>query len=136
MSVLLLLLSENSQSAGEETNSAIVKTKQNKTKQIGFMKTFLTKTRTIPARRVFRNERLLLYTFVILKAKNVLTEWSCAGRLPGSTDTKVEFWNFLSEDAHKFKRKYELFLFDFFIACNFMFFFCTDPCVSRDLMSK
>ena len=77
---VLLLLSENSQSAGEETNSAIVKTKQNKTKQIGFMKTFLTKTRTIPARCVFRNERLLLYTFVIVKTKNVLTEWSCAGR--------------------------------------------------------
>ena len=33
------------------------------------MKTFLTNTRTIPARRTVGDERLLLYTFVIEKKK-------------------------------------------------------------------
>ena len=33
------------------------------------MKTFLTNTRTIPARRT-GDERLILYTFVIVKTKN------------------------------------------------------------------
>ena len=83
MSVLLLLL-EISQSVGEESNSVIVK-------KIEFMKTFLTKTGTIPARRTVGDERLLLYTFVIVKTKKVLTECSCARRLPGSIGTKVEF---------------------------------------------
>ena len=35
-------------------------------------------------------------------------------RLPWNIGTKVEFQNPLSEDAHELKRKYELFLFDFF----------------------
>ena len=34
----------------------------------------------------------------------------------------LEFQNHLSEDAHELKRKYELFLFDFFFACSFMQF--------------
>ena len=34
------------------------------------MKTFLTNTRTIPARRTVGDERLLLYTFVIEKTNN------------------------------------------------------------------
>ena len=55
------------------------------------MKTFLTKSGTISARRTVGDERLLLYTFVIVKTKKVLTECSCARRLPGSIGTKVEF---------------------------------------------
>ena len=43
-------------------------------------------------------------------------------RLPWNFGTKVEFQNPLSEDAHELKRKKELFLFDFFIACNFIQF--------------
>ena len=43
-------------------------------------------------------------------------------RLTGNIGTKVEFQNPVIEDTHEFKRKYELFLFDFFIACNFMQF--------------
>ena len=39
--------------------------------------------------------------------------------MPWNIGTKVEVRNPLSEDAHELKRKYELFLFDFFIACNF-----------------
>ena len=46
---------------------------------------------TIPARRTVGDERLLLYTLVIVKPKKVLTECSCARRLPGSIGTKVEF---------------------------------------------
>ena len=34
------------------------------------MKTFLTNTRTIPARRTVGDERLLPYTFVIVKTKH------------------------------------------------------------------
>ena len=60
---VLLLLSGISQSVGEENNSVIVK------KKTEFMKTFLTNTRTIPARRT-GDERLILYTFVIVKTKN------------------------------------------------------------------
>ena len=86
------------------------------------MKTCLTKKRTIPARSCVDNKRLLLYTFVAVKQKNVLTEWSCARRLPWNIGTKVEFQNPLSKDAHELKRNYELFLFDFFIACSFMQF--------------
>ena len=71
---------------GEENNSVIVKKKKRE-----FMKTFLTKTGTIPARRTVGDERLLLYTFVIVKTKKVLTECSCVRRLPGSIGTKVEF---------------------------------------------
>ena len=56
--------------------------------------------------------------------------------MPWNIGTKVEFQNPLIEDAHELKRKYELFLFDFFIACNFIFFFCTDPCASRDLIEQ
>ena len=62
---VLLLLSGISQSVGEENNSVIVKKK----KKTEFMKTFLTNTRTIPARRT-GDERLILYTFVIVKTKN------------------------------------------------------------------
>ena len=40
-------------------------------------------------------------------------------RLPWNIGTKVGFQNPLSEDAHELKRKYELFLFEFFIAYNF-----------------
>ena len=69
----------------EENNSVIVK------KKMEFMKTFLTKTGTIPARRTVGDERLLLYTFVIVKTKKVLTDCSCVRRLPGSIGTKVEF---------------------------------------------
>ena len=69
---------------GEENNSVIVK-------KVEFMKTFLTKTGPIPARRPVGDERPLLYTFVIVKTKKVLTGCSCARRLPGSIGTKVEF---------------------------------------------
>ena len=82
----------------------------------------------------------LLSTFVTVKKKKkkkgILTEWSCARGLPWNSGTNVEFQNPLSYDAHELKRKYELFLFNFFIACNFIFFFCTDPCASRDLIKK
>ena len=64
--------------------------------------------------------RDLLYTFVTVM------------RLPWNFSTKVEFQNPLNWDGHELKRKYELFLFDIFIACSFIFFFCTDPCASRD----
>ena len=50
---------------GEENNSVIVK-------KVEFMKTFLTKTGPIPARRPVGDERPLLYTFVIVKTKKVL----------------------------------------------------------------
>ena len=56
-------------------------------------------------------------------------------RLPWNFGAKVEFQNG-DEVGYKLKRKYELFLFDFFIACNFIFFFCTDPCASRDLIEQ
>ena len=56
--------------------------------------------------------------------------------MPWNIGTDVEFQNPISYDAHELKRKYELFLFNFFIACNFIFFFCTDPCASRDLIEK
>ena len=52
----------------------------------------------------------------------VTTESSCARRFPWNIGSKVEFQNLLSEDGYEVKRKYELFLFDFFIACNFMQF--------------
>ena len=39
------------------------------------MKTFLTNTRTIPARRTVGDERLLLYTFVIEKKKTIGAHW-------------------------------------------------------------
>ena len=45
----------------------------------------------------------------------MLTEWSCARRLPWNIGTKGESQNPLSEDAHGLKRKSELFLFEFFI---------------------
>ena len=64
------------------------------------------------------------------------TEWSCARRLPGDIGTKVKFQNLLSEDANELNRKYDLFLFNFFIACSFMkthFFFCTYQCGSGEL---
>ena len=68
----------------------------------------------------FRYKILLLFTFVTVKQKKkILTEWSCAIRLPWNIGSKVEFQNPLSEDGFELKRKYELFLFDFFIACNF-----------------
>ena len=73
--------------------------------------------------------------------KKNLTEWSCAIRLPWNIGSKVEFQNPLSEDGYELKRKYELFLFDYLfslpaISCNFIFFFCTNPCASRDLMEQ
>ena len=40
-------------------------------------------------------------------------------RLPWNIGTKVEFQNPLSEDDHELKRKYELFLFDFFHCLQF-----------------
>ena len=42
--------------------------------------------------------------------------------MPWNIGSKVEFQNHLSDDGYQLKRKYELFLFDFFIACNFMQF--------------
>ena len=56
-------------------------------------------------------------------------------RLPWNFGAKVEFQNG-DDDGYELKRKYELFLFYFFIACNFIFFFCTDPCASRDLIEQ
>ena len=67
------------------------------------------------------------------------TEWSCARRLPGNIGTKVKFQNPLSEDVIELNRKYDLFLFNFFIACIFMqihFFFSTYPCASGDLTEQ
>ena len=52
----------------------------------------------------------------------ILTEWSCAIRLPWNIGSKVEFQNPLSEDGYELKRKYELSPCDFCIACNFMQF--------------
>ena len=59
--------------------------------------------------------------------------------MPWNIGTKVEFQNPLSKDAHGLKRKYELLLFEFFLnylpfSRNFIVFFCTDPCASRDLI--
>ena len=67
---------------------------------------------------------LLLFTFVTVKQQQQknLNEWSCAIRLPWNIGSKVEFQNHLSDDGYQLKRKYELFQFDFFIACNFMQF--------------
>ena len=42
--------------------------------------------------------------------------------MPWNIGSKVEFQNHLSDDGYQLKRKYELFLFDFFIARNFMQF--------------
>ena len=70
-------------------------------------------------RRSVGNKILLLYTFVTVNKKKILIEWSCAIRLPLNIGSKVGFQNPLSEDGYELKRKYELFLFDFFIACNF-----------------
>ena len=42
----------------------------------------------------------------------MLTEWSCAIRLPWNIGSKVEDQNPLSEDGYELKRKYELFLFN------------------------
>ena len=97
---------------------------------------------TNPARRGVGNKILLLFTFVTVKQqKKILTEWSCAIRLPWNIGTKVEIQNPLSEDAHELKRKYELFLFVFLfslpaISSNFIFFICTDSCASRDLIEQ
>ena len=70
----------------------------------------------------------------------MLTEWSCAKGLPWNIGTKVEIQNPLSEDAHELKRKYELFVFLFSlpaaISSNFIFFFCTGSCASKDLIEK
>ena len=75
---------------------------------------------TNPARRGIGNKILLLFAFVTVKQEQkILTEWSCAIRLPWNIGTKFEFQNPLSEDGYELKRKYELFLFDFFIACYF-----------------
>ena len=84
----------------------------------------ISKKLTNPARCNVGNKILLLYTSVTVKKIYIyiLTEWSCAIRLSWNIGTKVEFQNPLSEDAHELKRKYQLFLFDFFIACNFMQF--------------
>ena len=85
----------------------------------------ISKKLTNPARCSVGNKILLLYTSVTVKKYiyiYILTEWSCAIRLSWNIGTKVEFQNPLSEDAHELKRKYQLFLFDFFIACNFMQF--------------
>ena len=54
---------------------------------------------------------------------------------PLSALTGVEFQNPLSEDADEIKRKYKLSCLIFSlpaVSCNFIFFFCTDPCASRD----
>ena len=95
--------------------------------KLKFMSVFflLKEISTNPARCSVGNKILLLYTFVTVKKKKKknLTEWSCARRLPWNVGTKVEFQNPLSEDAHEL-RKYELFQFDFFIACNFRQFLC------------
>ena len=59
------------------------------------------------------------------------TEWSCARRLPGNSGTKVKFQDPLSEDVNELNRKYDFFLFNFFIACRFMqiHFFLLHVCV-------
>lgn len=72
-------------------------------------------------RRGVGNKILLLFT-VKQKKQKILTEWSCTMRLPWNIGSKVKFQNPFSEDAYELKRKYEPFLFDFFIACNFMQF--------------
>ena len=59
--------------------------------------------------------------------------------MPWNIGTKVEIQNPLSEDAHELKSKKELFLFDFSllaISSNFILFFCTDPCASKDLIEQ
>ena len=60
------------------------------------------------------NKILLLYTFATVRQnKKIITEWSCAIRLPWNIGTKVEVQNPLSEDGDELKRRYELSLFDF-----------------------
>ena len=106
-------------------------------KKQSLLKTCLTKIRIISALCSVGIGRLLLYIFVTVK--NVPTQWSCARRLPGNIGTKVEFQNPLSEDVNELSRKYDLFLFDFFIVCSFIqfhFFFCTYPCASGDLTKQ
>ena len=61
--------------------------------------------------------------------------------MPWNVGTKVEVQNPLSEDGYELKRNYELFLFDYLfslraISSNFIFFFCTDPCASRNLIEQ
>ena len=59
--------------------------------------------------------------------------------MPWNIGSKVEYQNLLSEDGYELKRKYELFLLIFSlpaISSNFIFFFCTDPCASRDLIEQ
>ena len=59
--------------------------------------------------------------------------------MPWNIGSKVEFQNPLSDDGYELKRKYELFLLIFSlpaISSNFIFFFCTDPCASRDLIEQ
>ena len=61
--------------------------------------------------------------------------------MPWNIGRKVEFQKPLSDDGYELKRKYELFLFDYLfslpaISCNFIFFFCTNPCASRDLIEQ
>ena len=80
---------------------------------------------TNPGRRGVGYKILLLFTFVTVKQKKNtewLNEWSIAIRLPWNIGSKVEVQNPLSEDGYELKRKYELFQFDSFIACNFMQF--------------
>ena len=95
---------------------------------------------TNPALCSVGNKLLLLYTFVTVKNIYII-EWSCAIRLPWNVGTKVEVPNPLSEDGYELKRNCELFLFDYLfslpaISSNFIFFFCTDPCASRDLIEQ
>ena len=79
---------------------------------------------TNPARRGVGNKILLLFTIVTVKQQQqqILTEWSCAIRLPWNIGSKVEFQNPWVRMATNSKRRYELLLFDFFIACNFQQF--------------
>ena len=59
-------------------------------------------------------------------------------RLPWNIGTEVEFQNPLSEDAHELKRKYELFLFDFFHCLQFhaISFFSSAPIRVRQEMRR
>ena len=98
---------------------------------------------TNPARRGVGNLYFYFLPFCNCRTTTtkILTEWSCAIRLPWNIGSKVEFQNPLSEDGYELKRKNELFLFDYLfslpaISSNFIFFFCTDPCASRDLIEQ
>ena len=96
---------------------------------------------TNPARRGVGNKILLLFTFVTVKQpkKFLLSTWSCAIRLPWNIGSKVEFQNPWERMATNSKggMNYSYLIFSLpAISSNFIFFFSTDQCTSRDLIEQ